>query len=85
MAVAYHVRRALQAGQLAGSFIRGRDWRQGGIEQERTEATVKYPQGLWDRPQRHSAVYPGQIGYQMDENIECISLADLSQARETMT
>jgi hypothetical protein len=29
-------------------------------------------------------VYPGQTGYPMDEKIECVSLAQLSQIRETL-
>jgi uncharacterized protein len=30
-------------------------------------------------------VYPGQTGYPMDEKIECVSLSQLGQIRETLT
>jgi hypothetical protein len=29
-------------------------------------------------------VYPGQTGYPMDEKIECVSLSQLGQIRETL-
>ena len=36
------------------------------------------------RLERLWVVYPGQTGYPMDEKIECVSLPQLGQVRETL-